>query len=1327
MELLRAKAGRMTAYSITVDDSQLALVLLANIDSASSHDWGREFCPTLQTIRCRFAYNHAHNATTVAAILKELAGADGVRKLNDAPAPTGTANAVSNQVSLLTQLLQQQHDASNTEHTKAASAVQTDSDSSTKHNNRQRDRGRDNERNNRRGGRRGGQRGTQRSNSRHPPNPCPHCKKFARRKPHPKTPEDRCFWNKRYKGYRGKWICDEMEMVYVPRHKFAADMGGYPSESDDPPHTSPNPSRPQFTLSPKQPPPTPIPSNFKHKAQRKALERQARRLRLLNEATLLDRHISWAEDERTPQAKADTTSKQRRAIDTAHTIHPRKQRLSFGQALSETLRRTLNNLSTNRHVRFAAHTQIRHFDSQATTPLITIDSGADSHYLPETDRLAAGLSILRPSTRQVGVANGSTSTAKYVSQLPFPQLSPNAVLADSFVDFPQSLMSVGKTCDDGTIAIFTQSGVTVHKDTDVLITCQGEPLLIGARDAHGRYRIPLTQHKGRWQPRRPSKKAQQTLRHANSVYDLPSTEQAIRWMHAVCGYPVKSTWLKAVQAGNFIGWPLLTSRNIQKYFPESVETPKGHLNQSRKNVRSTKQKPIPLETFQSPQLVGRKLRDVYTHVYDTRDTIFSDQTGKFPYRSSSGNHYLMVMVDINSSAILVDPIKNRTDLELTRAYSTLITRLHRAGVVPRKHVLDNKISTAMKTLITDTYKMTYELVPPGCHRRNAAEVAIRNFKSHFLSILAGVADDFPMKLWDKLLPQAEITINLLRQSNATPTVSAYAHLNGPFNYNKMPLHPWDVVSRCMKSLMRAAHGPSIPSTAGSFACAAALKGITAPTKDITDLKALLDITATTAHTSNSVPRVRTPSNTPSLPRVLPTNDMAMSRVTRSMTNQFNLPSTTPVAIPTPRPTTKTKRRRHTKCAAVPDSAPARNTRSHTAAKAKLLAAPATNTRAKRISRIPKPVPILSTRMKRVDKEVHRALAVMDQDTGALLNYRALLRHPAYHDDWTTSSANEFGRLADGIGGRIKGTNTIRFIRKRDIPKDRVKDITYGQFVCTIRPEKKEPNRTRLVVGGDRINYPGEVATPTADMLAAKILFNSVISTVNARFMTVDISNFYLNTPLKRPEYIRMKLSDIPEEIITEYKLRDLVEPDDCVYIIIVLGMYGLPHAGLIANELLEKQLNKHGYQQSKLVPGLWKHKWRPIWFTLVVNDFRVKYVGKEHALHLKSVLESYYPLSTDWTGNRYIGIHLDWDYNNMVLAAHSDASYLSEPQARSGAGGHFFLSSNADIPPNNGAILNIAHIIKHVMASATEAELAALFITAREAVYIRIILMELGH
>lgn len=88
---------------------------------------------------------------------------------------------------------------------------------------------------------------------------------------------------------------------------------------------------------------------------------------------------------------------------------------------------------------------------------------------------------------------------------------------------------------------------------------------------------------------------------------------------------------------------------------------------------------------------------------------------------------------------------------------------------------------------------------------------------------------------------------------------------------------------------------------------------------------------------------------------------------------------------------------------------------------------------------------------------------------------------------------------------------------------------------------------------------------------------------------------------------------------------------------------------------------------------------------------------------------------------------LTYRASDMQLAAHSDASYLSEPKARSRAGGHFFLSDGTDKAPNNGAVLNIAHIIKHVMASATEAELAALYIMAREAVYIRIILDELGH
>jgi hypothetical protein len=79
----------------------------------------------------------------------------------------------------------------------------------------------------------------------------------------------------------------------------------------------------------------------------------------------------------------------------------------------------------------------------------------------------------------------------------------------------------------------------------------------------------------------------------------------------------------------------------------------------------------------------------------------------------SGNNYLIVLVKIDSSTILVEPIKNRSNSELTRAYSMLMSSLHKAGVAPCRHALDNEISISMKALITEKYKMVYELVPPG--------------------------------------------------------------------------------------------------------------------------------------------------------------------------------------------------------------------------------------------------------------------------------------------------------------------------------------------------------------------------------------------------------------------------------------------------------------------------------------------------------------------------------------------------------------------------------------------------------------------------------------
>ena len=623
------------------------------------------------------------------------------------------------------------------------------------------------------------------------------------------------------------------------------------------------------------------------------------------------------------------------------------------------------------------------------------------------------------------------------------------------------------------------------------------------------------------------------------------------------------------------------------------------------------------------------------------------------------------------------------------------------------------------------------------------------------------------------------------------------------------------------------------------------------------------------------------ANMQQVPRV---HTAAVPRVEATAANQADSGMATKAVALLLQRATKLKQRRRKKAAAktVPADAPARNTRAQTrvaaSRKATIAKPTAKGTRAStkaktQRSRLMQPTASsrkktrkgaaltaeqnprkkkmsARSRMRRLENEVQQAMAVMDADTGKLLNYKQLMRSPKYKKKWATSSANEFGRLANGIGGRIKKpTNTIKFIKRKDIPRDRRKDVTYGSFVCNVRPEKEEQERTRFVVGGDRINYPGEVATPTADMLVAKILFNSVVSTNGAKFMTMDISNFYLMTPLKRPEYIRVSLKDIPEEVIKEYKLKDIAMENGTVHIEANKGMYGLPQAGLLANQLLEKRLNKRGYFQSKLVPGLWKHKWRPVQFTLVVDDFGVKYVGKEHAKHLRDTLREDYTVTTDWTGKRYIGITLDWDYKRrqvhlsmpkyvkkalkqfqhtlnkrqyqpfpsakidygakkqyakqesksplldkkgkkfvqrvcgkflflgravdstllcpisaiasqssaptedtmkhtlqlldyiatqeeavltynasaMKLAVHSDASYLSEPKARSRAGGHFFLSNEASAPGNNGAVLNIAHIIKHVMSSATESELAALYIMAHEAVYIRIILEEMGH
>jgi hypothetical protein len=281
---------------------------------------------------------------------------------------------------------------------------------------------------------------------------------------------------------------------------------------------------------------------------------------------------------------------------------------------------------------------------------------------------------------------------------------------------------------------------------------------------------------------------------------------------------------------------------------------------------------------------------------------------------------------------------------------------------------------------------------------------------------------------------------------------------------------------------------------------------------------------------------------------------------------------------------------------------------------------------------------------------HHANAFIHPVTGKEMEYSALMKDPRLQPLWTRGVGNECGRLLQGIRD-IPGADTCFFIEMKNIPKYR--KITYGKIVCDYKPHKKEKECVRLTVEGDRHDYSGNVATSTAYTTTFKILINSTLSTEDAAMMMMDIKNYYLGTPLPRFEYMKILLSRFPEEIIQKYNLNALAV-DSWVYIEIRKGMYGLKQAGLLANQLLQTHLAPFGYYPARHTPGLWLQNTRPISFTLVVDDFAVKYIGKHHAEHLRNALLRTYELTTDLTATVYSGMTLKWD-NDKINMRHLHA------------------------------------------------------------------------
>jgi hypothetical protein len=990
---------------------------------------------------------------------------------------------------------------------------------------------------------------------------------------------------------------------------------------------------------------------------------------------------------------------------------------------------------------------------------------------------------------------------------------------------------------------------------------------------------------------------------------MTTKRDLIIYLHRAAFSPVVSTWTKAIDAGFFTTWPGLTSDLVRKHLPKSLATAKGHLKQSPKNLRSTKLPALP--PTPPPDEPRTRTNLVFLNVTEITGKVSTDQTGRFPHVSSRGSKYLMVLYDHDSNAILAEPIKSRSESELLRAYTKLHAYLSERGLKPSFQMLDNECPAALKKFMTAN-DINFQLVPPYLHHTNAAEKAIGIYKDHLIAGLSSCDPNFPMHLWDRIIPQATLTLNLLRFSRINPRLSAEAQLNGAFDFNRTPLAPpgtkvlvydnpekrrtwaahgvdgWYIGSapehyRCYKVYIpktraeRTAHTVEffphecpVPKTSSADAATDAARALAdalanpapaapfarhgdAQMQAINELARIFTNTvqaapSTTANAPAHSPRVAVPS--PRVPTPAPATPSNSGYRLRSRYATAPL-----VAANLERTANKANAVIDTTTCQSPCDAQRKALAELT--RIFITSMPAVQPRVPVPApspRVPTPSPV--TPLVAADHERHaQANVVIDEATGQSLEYRHLSRGPD-KAIWIQALANDLGRLAQGVGTRMPtGTNTIFFLPRASVPAGRV--VTYGRLVSTIRPTKEEKNRVRVTVGGDKLPFPGITTTQCASLTTTKCLLNSTLSTPNAKFMTLDIKNFYYNTPMDRFEYMKLPLSLIPEEIILQYNLRD-IEFDGMVYMEIRKGMPGLKQAGKIANDRLALHLAASGYFPVPRTPALWRHESKAVTFSLVVDDFGVKYVGKENADHLIQALKKMYTISIDWDGELFLGLTLKWDYykricdvsmpnyvdnalhkfqhdpprrhqdaphtwnkpvygaavqyatndsqsprldakavnrvqqivgtflyyalavdstmlvalssigseqshatqqtlddttwlldyaashrdatiryhaSDMILHIHSDGSHLSETRARSRAGGHYFLSDrSADpskpplVPPkDNGAIHTLCKILKPVLASAAETEIAATFENGQEAVPIRTALLEMGH
>ena len=771
-----------------------------------------------------------------------------------------------------------------------------------------------------------------------------------------------------------------------------------------------------------------------------------------------------------------------------------------------------------------------------------------------------------------------------------------------------------------------------------------------------------------------------------------SKQDLARYLHAACLHPTVTSFTKAIAKNNFSSWPGLTTKLILRHLPKSTYTYQGHLHAQKQGLQSTKLlkstddiKDELDDHFPMSDVPNIKSNNVCYVLVDPQEiaTGYIDLTGRFPKKSSRGNEYILVAYHFDANHIMALPIKNRRGPTITEAWETIHNDFKRAGAAPNTYVLDNEKSKDLIDSFNDE-KIEYQLVAPYRHCKYA-ERAIQTFKEHFKSCIAATDPKFPLSEWDRLIPQTNITINLLRNARVNPKLSAYSYIYGEFNFRATPLAPpgtkvvahispdkrgtWELNGemgwyvgpslqhyRCVKcyfprtrevrdcdtvefflheipfprvtlndhlkqaasdiiSILSKPPSSTVPSLMAGESTKNALLEIAKllhraePIPDYSELppddnpppRVISDNTPTSTSIENINPNI-----------ILFNNDEIQSQIS----NNIDTHQETPVV---PAATLQT----HSN---LPKNLRFQNNSQH-------------NYRLRSTTKSTNQPHLIAQHLFNITSAVYHIF----REDGKKETIDSLLKGKN-SSVWERSLSNEWGRLAQGNDNAIKGTDTIQFIFRHEVPAD--KKVTYASYVCDYRPLKDEPYRVRITVGGDKLEYPDDAGSPAANLLETKILLNSVISDADkgARFMCADIKDHFLATPMDHPEYMRVQYKYIPNDIRHRYNLNSKVTSDGYIYIKIQKGMPGLKQAAILAYRHLKNCLEPFGYQPIPGTIGLWHHKSRPTKFCLCVDDFGIKYWSKEDAQHLCRAIGANFRYTVDEEGRNYCGLQLDWNY-----------------------------------------------------------------------------------